>query len=455
MPSKSSGRIEKPRRHKFSTPHSKNHRWESFSTKISKFNALQPLKKVRRHDLETEDLSATTSYLYSGLQRWNELNITRGFVSFKRELLPLAESLPQILHFEQRIFDIFHQHISLHDKEALEPLLDLLTAFAHDLGQRFEKYYLISLQVLVDVAKDAREPELLEWTFGAIAFLFKYLSKLIVSDLRPTYDVLSILLGKGRYPPHIARFAAEALSFLIRKSAVPAYCDTSLKVIIQHSLEDLVSWQDDRQFLLFRDGIMTMFAEAIKSTNTVHSTASTIFEYLIKATRLEEKSDPKLVVIWSDVVCGVMTSVIHHCYMDKFADLLNSILDTTEAILENCIHALPCVRLLAVVAGTRKGTRISAWSRLIKLQLQFLISATKRAGQSDGGSESQDWWLAVKNIAIAWQNAPTEELIPHIASLTNTLMREPLAEWFLPFCTYYSEIDTVRAGNFFKGDCQR
>ena len=114
------------------------------------------------------------------------------------------------------------QYISLHEKEALEPLLDLLTAFAHDLGTRFEKHYAKSLELLIGIAGKARDVEVIEWTFGALAFLFKYLSKLLVPNLIPTYDVVCGLLGKQRHPPHIARFAAEALSFLVKKAGAPS-----------------------------------------------------------------------------------------------------------------------------------------------------------------------------------------------------------------------------------------
>ena len=133
MPSTSSGRITKARRNKALPTHHKNHRWESFTTKVAKLHSLDPLRKVRRHDLDAEDLSSTTSYFRNGLEKWADLNISKAFVSFRREVLPLSESLPQILHFEHRIVDLLASYIEKQDKESLEPLLDLLTALSHDL----------------------------------------------------------------------------------------------------------------------------------------------------------------------------------------------------------------------------------------------------------------------------------------------------------------------------------
>ncbi|PHH88062.1 hypothetical protein CDD83_8047 [Cordyceps sp. RAO-2017] len=219
MPSKSSGRIEKVRKNKIAKNHTKNHRWESFSTKIARLNSLQQLRKVRRHDLETEDLSTSTSYFKNGLQKWSELNLSKTFCAFKQKVLPLCESLPQILHFEEKIVELLAEHISLHDRDALEPLLDLLTALAHDLGVRFEKHFSRSLQLILDIVGKPRDVEVIEWSFGAMAFLFKYLSKLLAPDLRPTFDTLSPLLGKSRHPPHIARAI-----FMRRREIASSYC---------------------------------------------------------------------------------------------------------------------------------------------------------------------------------------------------------------------------------------
>ncbi|KAL2154516.1 hypothetical protein VTH82DRAFT_3192, partial [Thermothelomyces myriococcoides] len=264
MPSTTSGRIVKTSRGSKKTPHQKNHRWESFSAKISKLHSLDPLRKVRRHDLEAEDLEATTSYLRNGLDRWAELNISKPYIAFKREINPLTESLAQILYHEDRIMDLLAEYIAKHEKEALEPLLDLVTAFAHDLGVRFEKHYPRALALIVDLASKMHDVEVIEWTFAALAFLFKYLSRLLVPDLRPTYDVVAPLMGKARSPGHIARFAAEAMSFLVKKAAAPSHKDKALPLFVEHVRDDLEATVGQKQFELYSQGIMTMFAEAIK-----------------------------------------------------------------------------------------------------------------------------------------------------------------------------------------------
>ncbi|KAM0564266.1 hypothetical protein ACHAPJ_000476 [Fusarium lateritium] len=461
MPSNSSGRITKARKNKKSTPHQKNHRWESFTTKISKFNSLQPLRKVRRHDLDNEDLSTSTSYFQTGLQKWGELNVSKPFSAFKTKTWPLCESLPQLLHFEQRIMDLLADFIAGQDKEALEPLLDLLTAFSHDLGVRFEKHYGRSLDLIVAIAAKPQDVDVIEWTFGALAFLFKYLSKLLVPDLRPTFKVMAPLLGKSRHPPHIARFAAEALSFLVKKAAAPSHRETALKRLVECARDDLFSIKDDRQFILYKDGLMTMFAEAIKGTdNIIHSTAPAIFAALVDAIPEEERALTED-TIWTDVVCGVLTSVIHHATVDTFGDFATGVHEAIQANMERAPPAqrqwqlVPLIRIYGILAGVRKGNRLSDWAPLIRNFVEMLSNVTKAGLEVPQEVTSVVWKFVIVNIAIVWHHAPIDALIPHIVPLTQSLSREPLMKWFIPFCSYFCELDAQRFGSLFRLDFQR
>ncbi|KAL5616747.1 hypothetical protein FOBRF1_005495 [Fusarium oxysporum] len=461
MPSNSSGRITKARKNKNTTPHQKNHRWESFTTKISKFNSLQPLRKVRRHDLDTEDLSTTTSYFQTGLQKWGELNVSKPFSAFKTKVWPLCESLPQLLHFEQRIMDLLADFIAGQDKEALEPLLDLLTAFSHDLGVRFEKHYGRSLDLIVAIAAKPQDVDVIEWTFGALAFLFKYLSKLLVPDLRPTFNVMAPLLGKSRHPPHIARFAAEALSFLVKKAAAPSHRETALKRLVECARDDLLSIKDDRQFTLYKDGLMNMFAEAIKGTdNIIHSTGPAVFAALVDAIPEEERTLTEDTT-WTDVVCGVLTSVIHHATADTFGDFATGVHETIRANMERVSpadrqwQAVPLFRVYGTMAGVRKGNRLTDWAPLIKNFVELLSEVTKAGLEVPHDAASAVWKFVIVNIAIVWHHAPIDALIPHIVPLTQSLSREPFMKWFIPFCSYFCELDAQRFGSLFRNDFQR
>ncbi|RYP03987.1 hypothetical protein DL764_004758 [Monosporascus ibericus] len=460
MPSKAvnSGRIVKSRNGKASTPHQRNHRWESFSTKISKLHSLDPLRKVRRHDLEVEDLQATTSYFRSGLEKWSDLNISKDFNSFRKEVTPLCESLPQILHFEAKIMELLARYISTQEKESLEALLDLLTAFAHDLGARFEKHYPTALSLITEIASRPQDAAVVEWTFACLAFLFKYLSKLLVPDLRPTYDALAPLLGKSRNPPHIARFAAEALSFLVRKAAAPANREKALPLLIEHARVDLESARGTRQMGLYYHGLMTTFAEAIKGHGQgIHTTGPEVVRVLIKAVP-DEESIASEQMTWSDLVTGVLVSIVHHTTADTFGPIAAStvhLASKDQRLAEYPLRYCLYVRLLGTISGVRKGNRIADWPLLLKSLRGALNGISQDRHSLDARASSEVWQQIIVNIAIIWANSPMDAAIPFITDLMNVMTREPLMRWFIPFCSYFADLDPTRFRSLFIKQFQK
>ncbi|KAK4229174.1 small subunit processome component 20 [Podospora fimiseda] len=451
MPSASSGRIAKSQRHSKKTQHQKNHRWESFSTKISKLHSLDPLRKVRRHDLDAEDLDASTSYLRNGLDKWAELNLSKPYMAFKRQATPLTDSLAQILYHEQKIMDLLAEYIARHDKEAIEPLLDLVTAFAHDLGVRFEKHYARTLSLIVDLATKVHDVESIEWTFAALAFLFKYLSRLIVPDLRPTFDVVAPLMGKSRIPGHIARFAAEAMSFLVKKAAAPGHKDKALPLFVEHVRKDLQSMAGEKQYELYSQGIMTMLAEAIKGANNgVHSTGPEILAALMHDVPEEEMALPEL-TSWSDVCCGVLTSIIHHTTVDTFKTIETRMSEEVVAGPRSILF----VRMLGVMAGVRRGNRLHNWPAFVKLLSAQLSYLTTCREQIEAIPSQRVWQHIIANAAIVWAQAPIDALLPTLSSFNAAMTKEPLMKWYIPFCSYLADLNSERFRSLFQKDFQK
>ncbi|KAI0456476.1 armadillo-type protein [Xylaria acuta] len=459
MPATQSGRVFKSRKGKTAgTPHQKNHRWESFTKKISKLHSLDPLRRVRRHDLDAEDLEATTSYLRNGLERWAELNLSKGFTSFKRELHPLCDSLPQILHFEGRIMDLLEKYISAQDLESLEPLLDLLTAFAHDLGMRFEKHYPRALSLIIQLASRPQDAAVVEWTFACLAFLFKYLSKLLVPDLRPTYDLLAPLLGKARNPAHITKFAAEALSFLVKKAAAPANREKALAPFIQHVRDDFTASGDNRQLELYYHGLMTMFAEAVKGQGYgLHTSGPDIVTALVRSVPNDQciSLEP---INWSEVVCGVLISLVHHTTSEIFLQIPKAIADAVtsdESRAEFPLRNILYIRCLGIISGVRKGTRIADWQLILAALLQCLEPISKKPSILETVESTAIWQQLLVNTAIVWQQVPMDMIIPYITEFTAVMTRGPLFGWFIPFCSYFSDLDSTRFRSLFLKPFQK
>lgn len=372
--------------------------------------------------------------------------------------MPLCESLPQILHFEAKIMELLAKYISNQEKEALEALLELLTAFAHDLGTRFEKHYPTALNLIIEIASRPQDAAVVEWTFACLAFLFKYLSKLLVPDLRPTYDALASLLGKTRNPPHVVRFAAEALSFLVKKAAAPANREKALPTLIEHARLDLESARETRQMGLYYHGLMTTFAEAIKGHgHGVHTTGPEIVRGLIMALP-DNESITSESMTWTDLVSGVLVSIVHHTTAETFGPIAETIIDVAsrdERIsnypLRNCLY----IRLLGTISGVRKGNRIVDWSALLKCLQASLNGISKDRNILDNSASSAVWQQVIVNVAILWANSPMEAVIPFITDFMNVMTREPLMKWFIPFCSYFADLDSTRFRGLFIKQFQK
>lgn len=443
----------KTRKVKKGTAHQKNHRWESFTTKISKLSALDPIRRVRRHDIDAEDLSTTTSYLKAGLEKWRDLNMSDTFATFSRDISQMSDSLPQIIHFEDKIMDTFVAYMEKKEKSCLEPLLELITDFAHDLGARFEKHYSKALEMVTSIAGTPQDVEVIEWSFTCLAFLFKYLSKLLVPDLRPTYDLMSPLLGKHRQRPHIARFAAEAMSFLVKKAAAPAHKEKALPLIVKHAKQDLEIIQETKEFGLYFHGLMTLFAEAMKGNGlAVHTSGPAIFQCLVDALTDEDLAT-KEPSSWAMVVCGVLTSVIHHSNLDTLKDIVEVVQNQVSATMgsakdQSIDLSIPRLaffaKLIGVIAGVRKGSRVSNWPSLLKSMSDILQFFSKYCQTRLRSDEWHKWNSVVVSTAIIIQYAPMDALITFVSPFMEALTKDPFAPYFLTFCAFLSEGESER-----------
>jgi len=378
--------------------------------------------------------------------------MSEGFNTFTREVLPMSDSLPQIIHFEDKIMENFVTYMEKKERESMEPLLELITDFAHDLGPRFEKHYAKALELITTIADTPQDIEVIEWSFSSLAFMFKYLSKLLVSDLRPTYDLMAPLLGKHKQRPHIARFAAEAMSFLVKKAGAPAHREKALPLIIHHVKMDLLSIRETKEFSLYYHGVMTLFAEAMKGNGlSIHTSSPSIFRSLVEALNdqdmISSQSSP-----WMDVIYGILTSIVHHTSSDTFGDMLNVVSDladiSSRSFLETSSDADLCrlilsARLVEIVAGVRKGTRVNDWSTLLKAMANIL-KALQKQSLATHGDHKYLWKTITLSIATLLQYATMDSLIPFISSFMDSLTREPLVYWFLTFCSYLSEAEPDR-----------
>ena len=293
---------------KVTTKSSKRYTYSSFKGRIDDLR-IEPAKNLQKrvHDY------VETSHLLASFEHWKEINLSAGFAHFADNAEELIQTLPQIIYHESKIFELLITSIDKHEEFALEALLDLLAQFCHDLGPDFLKFYERALKSLICLLEDAMRLEsskIFEWGFNCLAYMFKYLSRVLSDDLIPTFNLLFPLLSHSK--DYISRFSAEALSFLIRKAKAK-----SLRDFISFSFKKL---RDTTEPSLY-DGILILFSETFISTeDALHSKSRMLIDALLDEV-LKSNSEDLGVTLF----CDVWMNISRHASTENLSPLYDAI----------------------------------------------------------------------------------------------------------------------------------
>lgn len=76
------------------------------------------------HEYETKT-EEEESYFHQALQKWDALNLTDSYDSFKKEVnAHRLITLPQILHNKNHIIEVLLKHLKQKNELSLQPLLE-------------------------------------------------------------------------------------------------------------------------------------------------------------------------------------------------------------------------------------------------------------------------------------------------------------------------------------------
>lgn len=419
------------------TASTKKHRFESFNQRIAKLK-IDPIRRARRIELETIDVALAASYLQAGLDHWKDLNLSENFSNFVREAQPLCQSLPQILHYQQEIKLLLVKYIEKHDPLSLEPLLDLLGRFAHDLGVRFESHFSETVTLITCLASKHSDVQVIEWSFTCLAWLFKYLSRLLVPDLQLLYQVMAPLLGREQQKVYTTRFAAEAMSFLLRKAALLYHKNQKpLKLIISCIFDDLLSVVGLIQsFDLYQHGIMTLLHESMKGIDRqLNSSAVSIYRCLLECILEQDISQS---TISQNVLVGVTTALIHHTEASTFAPILDIISESIQNQIGVPTDASCAVhgKLIFVVTTVRMASRIDDWQSILAALISLI-------GKCNGCNDATIMQIFSAAAAVL-QSAPLELVIPKIRIIMEPISSDKHSDSFLVFCNFFCELGRER-----------
>ena len=420
------------------TPSTRRHKFESFTQRIAKLN-IDPVRRARRQDADIINHDSSTTHFKTGVDSWRDINLSKNFTTFVKEVEPFCDSLAGVLYHQQKILDLLVHHIERGDVLSLEPLLSLTSHLSHDLGARFEIHFARVTTLVTSLAARDSNAEVIEWSFTCLAWLFKYLSRLLVPDLRPVFDIMLPLLGIGTQKPHVARFAGEALSFLVRKAAtVYSSRKEPLALLLRHIKDDLGT-RKGQDISLYQEGLMTMLADSMKAPEmALHSKAENVYLCLLD---LLEHTNEMTDSAFLDVLYGVTVNLIHHSNAGSFETISDVICDSWNDRQNHPVQSISAYgHLLFIVVAVRRASRIQKWESVC----DSIIALLRASLDGEANTSLRCLPSAHMALAVAFQYAPLDVVTPRLRSAMDIVSSKPNTLRYLPFCTYFSDIGKER-----------
>ena len=418
-----------PRKAKKPTATTKTFRFEPFSKRIAKLK-IDPVHRLEKYRPVDEDLGLLQSHFRTAFEHWADLNQSETYRQFSRQVRPKCESLPQLLYHSDTVCESLVKAIGKRDENALEPLLNLVEAFAHDMGEKFEKYFAEIVTLVLKVAASHSAAEVIEWCFKCVTWIFRFLSRLLVPDLRPLLAIMVQYLGIEKQKHYITRFAAESLAFLLRKAAMkfsaqPQYLAVAVGFLFDQSQR---SADQEGESGAYQVGLMTLLSEAaIGVDGSVHSSAPSLISGIMQCVLANEG----LFAFGLDVLEGTIISLIHQTGAAGFEPIFEVIQNTAMRISQDDsdLKKRLFARLVHVIVGTRMGPRVLSWGKTTKLVLHLSSASVSSF------SKRPDYLMDhLTTIAMVMQYAPMDQLLPQVQLLLQSAKDLSDSSQFFSFC---------------------
>ncbi|KAJ8506605.1 hypothetical protein OPV22_007491 [Ensete ventricosum] len=242
--------------------------FKSFSQRVEEIdiNVYRSLDPVKAQP------SAGSSFLLESLVYWRELNTAEDFISFYEKMMPLVQTLPQVILHKEIIISELLDRLNVKARLSLEPILMLISALSRDLLDEFLPFLQRLTNALVDLLRNGgdHDPEILEQVFTSWSYIMMYMQKYLVRDV---VYVLKMTIHLRYFPKdYIQEFMAEAVSFLLRNACKVQLWKGVSKVIMEVA----------KSSSMRRTGVTALLWYVMRGAPLrLHSKAETVWHLLI------------------------------------------------------------------------------------------------------------------------------------------------------------------------------
>ncbi|CAD6242799.1 GSCOCG00009582001-RA-CDS, partial [Cotesia congregata] len=187
-------------------------KFKRFGDRIAEIN-VDVFHRIRHRNEDSDDEEQVETLFYRTLLKWNMINLTEGYKKFRMEVKGVV-TLKQLIEFKQKVVDSLKYHLKVNDPAYLQAILEMVVAAARDLQREFHDFIPDFLVIIIDLL-NTQDPDVLEFTFINLAYLFKFMWVYFVRNIDTTFEILLPLLADKRV--YINNFAAESFAFVARK----------------------------------------------------------------------------------------------------------------------------------------------------------------------------------------------------------------------------------------------
>ncbi|KAI7881842.1 hypothetical protein K492DRAFT_206553 [Lichtheimia hyalospora FSU 10163] len=334
-------------------------KFQSFNQRVESIK----VDVLRRSRLVSDNPDEHDSFFYESLMEWKELNRSRHFQTFFKEMAPLCRTLPSIVYNKEKIIHTLVEHLQVEESMALDGILDLVTKLAKDLEGEFYPYFMQIFTRMLPLAA-RRDVVVIESLFNSMAYLFKYLSRQLLNDLCSVFSEMCHLLGKDQHVrAHIRRYTAEAFAFLMRKARKEKLSD-----LIKHILQSLLENGTEE----YVEGLSMLFFESMKQIDhRLHTKAEPIYNELLVQILNQEMPDDHL---QSHPLVGLIQKstllLVHHTNAEHLEPIIDIVLVNLDRQLElpklDGIKTAILLSVLNVMVTVRKGKRVKDFVPIVQ-----------------------------------------------------------------------------------------
>ncbi|CAM6068321.1 unnamed protein product [Sphagnum tenellum] len=353
-------------------PSSKRFVFKNFAQRVEEvdvdvFRSLAPVKFQP---------TAGSSFFHENLVQWRELNSAADFNDIYQQLLPLVQTLPQLLFYKDTVVECLLSHVHLSAALSLEPILSLVALLSRDLQEEFLLYIPQFFDACVGVLKEGadRDPELLEQIFTSVSYVIKYLTKPLIKDIS---FILKTTKGLRCYPKsYVQEFAAEAISFLLRNAPTKQLIKGTRRLVSEAEADPDGG----------KESVAALFWFTLKGHSSgLHSRAESLLRLLLDHSILSgvTKNKPESREIAVQVVEETLGRICEDLHREKLNVLWTCLLEEINGELQRhdnsalseqdwWSHLTNLLYLLNGVLEFRKGSRVHDYEPLFTLAARLL-----------------------------------------------------------------------------------